>query len=156
MLKPNTWGKGQLCVFCVKVKAKGQVVSAGTSPSHVSLVPELSWAPLACILVYCVHPSGEIVNDVMQLPITQTFNKVKGNFSPTTWDQLLMDSLLPDRQVSLSWSDTEVEPGDDVELRVTAAEPASLVAVLVVDKATKREGLHHDINKDSVSRCLLN
>lgn len=67
-----------------------------------------------------------------------------------------MDSLLPDWQVSLSWSDTEVEPGDDVELRVTAAEPASLVAVLVVDKATKREGLHHDINKDSVSCCLLN
>lgn len=66
-----------------------------------------------------------------------------------------MDSLLPDRQVSLSWSDTEAEPGDDVALRVTAAEPASLVAVLVVDKATKREGSHHDINKDSVSRCLL-
>ncbi|XP_029705401.1 CD109 antigen [Takifugu rubripes] len=109
------------------VKAKGQVVSAGTSTANVSLVPEFSWAPLACILVYCVHPSGEIVNDVMQLPITQTFNKV-----------------------SLSWSDTEVEPGEDVALRVTAAEPASLVAVLVVDKATKREGSHHNINKDSV------
>lgn len=62
-----------------------------------------------------------------------------------------MDSLLPDRQVSLSWSDTEVEPGDDVALRVTAAEPASLVAVLVVDKAAMWEGSHHDINKDSVS-----
>lgn len=66
-----------------------------------------------------------------------------------------MDSLLPDRQVSLSWSDTEVEPGDDVALRVTAAEPASLVAVLVVDKAAMWEGSHHDISKDSVSCCLL-
>lgn len=83
MLKPNTWEKGQLCVFFVKVKAKGQVVSAGTSPANVSLVPEFSWAPLACILVYCVHPSGEIVNDVMHLPITQTFNKVKGTFFTT-------------------------------------------------------------------------
>lgn len=66
-----------------------------------------------------------------------------------------MNILLPDWQVSLSWSNTEVEPGDEVVLRVTAAEPASLVAVLVVDKATKRKGSHHDISKDSVSRCSL-
>lgn len=78
MLKPK------LCVFCVKVKVKGQVVSAGKSPANVSLLPEFSWAPLACILVYCVHPSGEIVNDVMELPITQAFsNKVKGTFYTT-------------------------------------------------------------------------
>lgn len=62
-----------------------------------------------------------------------------------------MGDPLSDRQVSLSWSDTEVEPGDDVVLRVTAAEPASLVGVLVVDKATKRGGSYNDISKDSVS-----
>lgn len=43
-----------------------------------------------------------------------------------------------------------VEPGDEVVLRVTAKEPASLVGVLVVDKATKRRGSHHDFTQDSV------
>lgn len=76
MIKPNTWA---LCLLCVKVKSRGQVVSAGKSPANVTLLPEFSWAPLAHVLVYCVRPSGEIVNNVMQLPVAQTFqNKVKG------------------------------------------------------------------------------
>lgn len=62
---------------------------------------------------------------------------------------------LSDLQVSLSWSDTEAEPGDGVVLRVTAAEPASLVGVLVVDKAAKRGGSYNDISKDSVSPAWL-
>lgn len=43
-----------------------------------------------------------------------------------------------------------VEPGDEVVLRVTAEEPASLVGVLVVDEATKRRGSHDDLTQDSV------
>lgn len=61
-----------MCFLCVKVKSRGQVVSAGKSSGVLALVPEITWAPLACIIVYCVHPSGEIVNDVIQLPIIQT------------------------------------------------------------------------------------
>lgn len=56
-----------------------------------------------------------------------------------------------DRQVSLSWSNTVVEPGDEVVLRVTAQEPASLVGVLAVDKATMWGGPHNDLTEDSVS-----
>lgn len=56
----------------MKVKSRGQVVSAGKSSGGLTLVPEITWAPLACVIVYCVHPSGEIVNDVMRLPISQT------------------------------------------------------------------------------------
>lgn len=53
--------------------------------------------------------------------------------------------------MTLSWSAAEAEPGDDVVLRVAAEEPASLVGVLVVDKATKKRGAHNDITKDGVS-----
>ena len=65
--------------FCVlKVMSRGQVVSAGKSSGVVVLFPESTWAPVACIIVYCVHPSGEIVNNVMHLPITQALqNQVR-------------------------------------------------------------------------------
>lgn len=53
-------------------------------------------------------------------------------------------------QVSLSWSQWEVEPGDDVTLKVEVMEPASLVGVLVVGKATKWAGSHNDITMDAV------
>lgn len=59
------------------------------------------------------------------------------------------------RQVSLSWSQREVEPDEDVTLRMEVVEPASLVAVLVVDTATKVAGSHNDITVDAVSVCLF-
>ncbi|XP_075940084.1 CD109 antigen [Anarhichas minor] len=111
------------------VKSRGQVVSAGRSMAgDLSLVPEVTWAPLACIIVYCVHPSGEIVNDVVQLPMTQTLQN----------------------KVSLSWSDATRRPGEEVTLRVTVAEPASLVGILVVDKATEWKGSYNDITEARV------
>uniref|UniRef100_A0A3P9PAS1 CD109 molecule n=1 Tax=Poecilia reticulata TaxID=8081 RepID=A0A3P9PAS1_POERE len=59
------------------VKSRGQVVSAGSSSGDVSLVPEASWAPLASVVVYCVHPGGEVINDVIHLPVTHFLqNKV--------------------------------------------------------------------------------
>lgn len=60
--------------------------------------------------------------------------------------------------MSLSWSQWEVEPGDDVTLRVEVMEPSSLVGVLVVDKVTKWAGSHNHITMDAVratSVCLL-
>lgn len=41
-------------------------------------------------------------------------------------------------------------PGEEVTLRVKVAEPASLVGILVVDKATKSVGSHNDITKETV------
>ncbi|XP_039638752.1 CD109 antigen [Perca fluviatilis] len=115
------------------VKSRGQVVSAGKSSGVVTLVPEITWAPLACVIVYCVCPNGEIVNDVMQIPITQTLKN----------------------QVSLSWSDTTRRPADEVTLRVAVSEPASLVGILVVDKATKWKGSHNDITKETVLKEMM-
>ncbi|GLD56971.1 CD109 antigen-like protein [Lates japonicus] len=110
------------------VKSKGQVVSAGKSSGNLELVPEVSWAPLACIIVYCVHPDGEIVNNVLHLPITKILQN----------------------QVSLSWSDGMRMPGDMATLKVAVAEPGSLVGILVVDKATQLKGSHNDITKERV------
>ncbi|XP_076612690.1 CD109 antigen [Chaetodon auriga] len=110
------------------VKSRGQVVSAGRSSGVLALVPEISWAPLASVVIYCVHPSGEIVNDMTQLSIAQTLQN----------------------QVSLSWDNSMRRPGDEVTLRVKVAEPASLVGILVVDKATKCVGSGNDITKETV------
>uniref|UniRef100_A0A3B4UFB2 CD109 molecule n=1 Tax=Seriola dumerili TaxID=41447 RepID=A0A3B4UFB2_SERDU len=117
-----------MCFLCVKVKSRGQVVSAGKSSGALTLVPEISWAPLACVIVYCVHPDGEIVNDVLQLPITQTLRN----------------------KVSLSWSNTMSRPAEEVTLRVAVEEPGSLVGILVVDKATQWTGSRNDITKERV------
>ncbi|KAI9528342.1 hypothetical protein NQZ68_022034 [Dissostichus eleginoides] len=100
------------------VMSRGQLVSAGNSSGVIVLFPESTWAPVACIIVYCVHPSGEIVNDVMHLPITQTLQN----------------------QVSLSWSESKTRPKEEVTLKVKVAEKQSLVGILVVDKASKLLG----------------
>ncbi|XP_060947396.1 CD109 antigen [Limanda limanda] len=105
------------------VKSRGQVVSTGQGSGDLTLVPEMSWSPLACVLVFCVRPDGEIVNDVMKLQIKPTLHN----------------------QVSLSWSDAMTQPGDEVTLRVEVEEPGSLVGILVVDKATRGGGSDNDI-----------
>uniref|UniRef100_A0A3Q0SE27 CD109 molecule n=1 Tax=Amphilophus citrinellus TaxID=61819 RepID=A0A3Q0SE27_AMPCI len=121
---------GNLCILSVKVKSRGQVVSAGKSSSNLTLVPEVSWGPLACIIIYCVHPSGEVLNDAIQLPITQLLKN----------------------QVSLRWSSAVRRPAEDVTLKVNVSEPDSLVGILVVDKATRWAGSHNDITKETVGR----
>lgn len=55
-----------------------------------------------------------------------------------------------DWQVSLSWSHMTRAPGDKVTLRVAAAQPASLVGILVVDKATGWAESRNDITKATV------
>ncbi|XP_071388366.1 CD109 antigen [Centroberyx affinis] len=110
------------------VKSRGQIVSAGKASGSLSLTPEDSWAPRACIIVYCVRPDGEIINDVLELPINQVLKN----------------------QVSVSWSEARKKPAEEVSLRVSVAEPGSLVGILVVDKATHQAGSRNDITKDTV------
>ncbi|XP_014895009.1 CD109 antigen [Poecilia latipinna] len=110
------------------VKSRGQVVSAGRSSGDVSLVPEVSWAPLASVIVYCVHPGGEVINDVIHLPITHFLQN----------------------KVSLSWSSDLLKPAEVVTLKVSVEEPDSLVGILVVDKATRWAGSNNDITMETV------
>ncbi|KAM9840307.1 CD109 antigen [Aulostomus maculatus] len=110
------------------VKSRARIVAAGRSSGDLTLVPELSWAPLACLIVFCVRPDGEVINDIIQLPISQT---------------------LPNK-VSLHWSDAVRRPAEEVTLRVSVTEPGSLVGILVVDKATQWAGSYNDITKETV------
>uniref|UniRef100_A0A7N6BLX1 CD109 molecule n=1 Tax=Anabas testudineus TaxID=64144 RepID=A0A7N6BLX1_ANATE len=105
-----------------------QLVSAGKVSSVLTLVPEFSWSPLACIIVFTVLSNGEIINDMIELPVTQTLQN----------------------QVSLSWSSILKRPADEVTLRVSVAEPGSLVGILVVDKVTQWMGSQNDITKEKV------
>lgn len=70
---------------CVKVKSRGQLVSAGTAPGPaLALLPEFSWAPRASLIVYCVHPSGEIVSDAVQLHVVPPLSNWVSRWSPTS------------------------------------------------------------------------
>uniref|UniRef100_A0AAX7SSI6 CD109 molecule n=1 Tax=Astatotilapia calliptera TaxID=8154 RepID=A0AAX7SSI6_ASTCA len=122
-----------VCILCVKVKSRGQAISAGKGSPDLTLVPEVSWAPLACIIVYCVHPSGEVINDAIQLPIRQFLQN----------------------QVSLSWSSVVKRPAETVTLNVSVLEPNSVVGILVVDKATQWAGSDNDITTETVCKISL-
>ncbi|KAF5892202.1 antigen like protein, partial [Clarias magur] len=105
-----------LTEFHYMVTSRGQVVAAGTvTSSNFSLSPDLSWAPRANVLVYCVYPDGEIVNDVLDI----SFTKILQN------------------NVSVNWTKEQAEPEDSVQLSISVAEPRSLVGILIVEKASQ-------------------
>ncbi|KAM9435516.1 CD109 antigen [Clarias gariepinus] len=105
-----------LTEFHYMVTSRGQVVAAGTmTSSNFSLSPDLSWAPLANVLVYCVLPDGEIINDVLDV----SFTKILQN------------------NVSVNWSKEQAEPEESVSLSISVAEPRSLVGILIVEKASQ-------------------
>ncbi|KAK2883840.1 hypothetical protein Q8A67_017477 [Cirrhinus molitorella] len=111
-----------LTEFHYLVMSRSRVVDAGTvHSSSFSLNTDLSWTPLAWVIVYHTLPDGEIVNDALQVTFTQVLRNT----------------------VSLSWSQNQAEPADSVSLSVSVSEAGSLVGILVVDKAAL------DPNKDN-------
>ncbi|KPP73366.1 CD109 antigen-like, partial [Scleropages formosus] len=117
-----------------QVKSRGQVVAAGKETSaSFSLNPEDDWTPLASIIVYTIHTTGEVVSDVLQVPISKA---LKNN-------------------VSLSWSQARAKPAEKVELKVSVSEPGSLVGVLVVDKAAQLAKPNNGIDMDEVLEKLM-
>ncbi|XP_039904938.1 CD109 antigen-like isoform X2 [Simochromis diagramma] len=103
------------------VSSKGQVVAAGTqNSSSFSLTPALSWAPAACVTVYCILSDGEITSDTAQISISR------------------------DSYVSLKWSSERAQPGEQVSLTVTGLESRSQLAVTVT--GTHDDALQPDLN----------
>ncbi|XP_041831691.1 CD109 antigen [Melanotaenia boesemani] len=117
-----------MTAFHYLVKSRGQVLSAGRSSGGLTLIPEVSWGPLAFIIVFYIHPNGEIVNDMIKLPV----------------------SYFLQNKVSLSWSANTRKPAEDVTLKVSVSQPNSLVGILVVDKATQRDRAHNDITMETL------
>ncbi|XP_041105310.1 CD109 antigen-like [Polyodon spathula] len=109
------------------VVSRGQLVAVGKEVSASFLVtPTESWSPAACMVVYYVRDDGEVVNDFLELSISNVFKN----------------------KVSLSWSKTQVKPSESVSLGVTVTEPMSLVGILVVEKSAQLLQNGNDITGD--------
>ncbi|XP_008397750.1 CD109 antigen-like [Poecilia reticulata] len=104
------------------ISSKGQVVAAGTKnySSSVTLTPELSWYPEACVTVYYIHSDGEITSDTVYISIHQ-YN-----------------------HVTLNWSSERAQPGEQVSLTVTGSEPRFQVGITVT--AMQNDALPSDLD----------
>uniref|UniRef100_A0A8C5VFV0 CD109 molecule n=1 Tax=Microcebus murinus TaxID=30608 RepID=A0A8C5VFV0_MICMU len=111
------------------VVSRGQLVAVGKQNSTTfSLTPENSWAPKACIIVYYVEDNGEIINDVLKIPVQLVFeNKIK-----------------------LFWSKTKAEPSEKVSLRISVTQPDSVVGIVAVDKSVNLMNASNDITMENV------
>ncbi|CAH6780196.1 Cd109 [Phodopus roborovskii] len=111
------------------VVSKGQLVAVGKQNSRIfSLTPEASWAPKACIIVYYVADDGEIINDVLKIPVQFVFkNKIK-----------------------LFWSKPTVKPSEKVSLRISVTETNSIVGIVAIDKSMHLMNASNDITMENV------
>ncbi|NXT27832.1 CD109 protein, partial [Syrrhaptes paradoxus] len=115
--------------FHYLVLSKEQIVAFGTKAAKTfTLTAENSWAPLACVLVFYVDELGVVVNDALTVPVQPVL----------------------DNKIKISWSKDKVKPSERVSLKISAAEPGSVVGLAVVDKSTKLLGESSDVTEDSV------
>ncbi|XP_072498722.1 CD109 antigen isoform X2 [Notamacropus eugenii] len=111
------------------VISQSQVVEVGKKNSSTfSLTPENSWAPKACIIVYYVGDDGEIINDVLKVPVQLVFKN----------------------KITLSWNKVSAEPSEHAALKVSVTQPGSLVGLVAVDKSVKLINGSNDITEESV------
>ncbi|XP_006897027.1 PREDICTED: CD109 antigen-like [Elephantulus edwardii] len=122
-------GNKQLKELSYMVVAKGQLVATGKQNSATfSLTPENSWAPKACIIVYYVEDDGEIINDIIKIPIQLVFkNKIK-----------------------LFWSKADAVPSEKVSLRISVTQPDSIVGIVAVDRSVNLMNTSNDITMENV------
>lgn len=125
------------------------MVAAGTrNSSSFSLTPALSWAPAACVTVYCILSDGEIISDAAQISISQDSYVQDlvllycSNEFPTVMLFILCRTLFV-LQVSLNWSSERAQPGEQVSLTVTGLESRSQLAVTVM--GTRDDALQPDL-----------
>ncbi|CAL8312262.1 unnamed protein product [Lota lota] len=118
--------------FFYIVRSRNRTLGSGSFSGPLALTPEASWAPMACLVVYCTRADGEVVNDVLLLPVP----------------------LELQNKVSLKWTEDQRQPGEEVSLRLSVSEPQSLVGILVVDAATYQRDSRNDITTESVLKEL--
>ncbi|XP_004476027.2 CD109 antigen [Dasypus novemcinctus] len=122
-------GNKQLKELSYMVVSKGQLVAVGKQNSATfSLTPENSWAPKACIIVYYVEDDGEIINDVLKIPVQLVFKN----------------------EIKLFWSKANAEPSEKVSLRVSVTQPGSRVGIVAVDKSVNLMNASNDITMENV------
>ncbi|XP_055965928.1 CD109 antigen [Sorex fumeus] len=115
------------------VVSRGQLVAAGKQNSTTfSLIPENSWAPKACVIVYYVEKDGEIISDVLKIPVELVFKS----------------------KVNLFWSKGNAEPSEKVSLRISVTQPHSVVGIVAVDKSVNLMSTSNDITMENVIQEL--
>lgn len=126
-------GNKQLKELSYMVVSKGQLVAVGKQKSRIfSLIPETSWAPKACIIVYYVADDGEIINDVLKIPVQLVFeNKIK-----------------------LFWSKANATPSEKISLRVSVTQSDSIVGIVAVDKSVNLMNASNDITMENAAHEL--
>uniref|UniRef100_A0A8C3W7F6 CD109 molecule n=1 Tax=Catagonus wagneri TaxID=51154 RepID=A0A8C3W7F6_9CETA len=122
-------GNKQLKELSYMVVSRGQLVAVGKQNSSTfSLTPENSWAPKACIIVYYIEDDGEIINDVLKVPVQLVFKN----------------------KIQLFWSKANAEPSEKVSLRVSVTQPDSVVGIVAVDKSVNLMNISNDITMENV------
>ncbi|XP_058032225.1 CD109 antigen [Ahaetulla prasina] len=115
------------------VMSRGQIVDAGKKKTTtLSLIPENSWAPMACIIVFYVHDNGEIINDALHIPVQPAFKN----------------------QINMQWSKNKAGPAEDITLKIKVTEPQTSVGLLVIDKSINLLGKRNDITEDAIHHEL--
>ncbi|GAB1294474.1 CD109 antigen [Apodemus speciosus] len=126
-------GNKQFKEFSYMVISKGQLVAVGKQSLRTfSLTPEDSWAPKACIIAYYIAEDGEIINDILKIPVQLVFKN----------------------QVKLFWSKPRVKPSDKVFLKISVTQPNSLVGIVAVDKSVQLMESANDITMENMVREL--
>ncbi|XP_036727761.1 CD109 antigen isoform X1 [Balaenoptera musculus] len=122
-------GNKQLKEFSYMVVSRGQLVAVGKQNSTTfSLTPENSWAPKACIIVYYIEDDGEIINDVLKVPVQLVFKN----------------------KIQLFWSKANAEPSERVSLKISVTQPDSIVGIVAVDKSVNLMNVSNDITMENV------
>ncbi|KAM9059836.1 CD109 antigen [Megaptera novaeangliae] len=122
-------GNKELKEFSYMVVSRGQLVAVGKQNSTTfSLTPENSWAPKACIIVYYIEDDGEIINDVLKVPVQLVFKN----------------------KIQLFWSKANAEPSERVSLKISVMQPDSIVGIVAVDKSVNLMNVSNDITMENV------
>ncbi|XP_040839571.1 CD109 antigen isoform X1 [Ochotona curzoniae] len=115
------------------VVSRGQLVAVGKQDStNFSLIPENSWAPKACIIVYYINDDGEIINDVLKIPVQLVFKN----------------------EIELFWSKVTAVPSEKVSLGVSVTQPNSIIGIAAVDKSVNLLKTSNDISMENVVQEL--
>ncbi|XP_030054906.1 CD109 antigen [Microcaecilia unicolor] len=115
------------------VLSRRRIVTVGKKTSTTfTLTPESSWTPVACIIVYYISDNGDIINDLINLPIQHVF----------------------DNKISLSWSKEKSMPSEKVLLTLSAAESNSLIGLSVIDKSVTLMDNSHEFTSNHVVQEL--
>ncbi|KAL7987953.1 hypothetical protein Chor_006872 [Crotalus horridus] len=115
------------------VMSRDQIVDAGKNKTTtLSLTPENSWYPMACIIVFYVHDNGEIINDFLHIPVQPTFKN----------------------QINMHWSKNKAGPAEDITLKIKVTEPQTSIGLLVIDKSVNLLGKSNAITEDAIHHEL--